>query len=69
MNPNSPFGIEGYYTTLTGMKVPHARPHAAPAAEQSRWDNYRRRHQNTANTALDVRQALAVVRSPKWRWA
>lgn len=69
MNPNSPFGIEGYYTMLVGMQVPHARPHTPPAPEKSRWENHRRRHQHAANTGLDVKQALALVRSPRWRWA
>ncbi len=69
MNPNSPFGIEGYYTMLTGMQVPHARPYTPPPAELARWENHRRRNQHAAGTALDVRQALAVVRSAKWRWA
>jgi tryptophan halogenase len=68
MEPNSPFGIEGYYTMLVGMKVPHARPFKVPPAEHSRWENHRRRNQQGANKALDVRQALAAIRGPKWKW-
>ncbi len=69
IDSNSPFGIEGYLTMLVGMKVPHARPHRPTAPELAKWQSHCRKNERLAATGLDVAQALAVLRDPRWRWA
>lgn len=68
LHPNSPFGMEGYLTLLTGMKVPHARPERTAAAEWMKWKNHTTRNKNNAARAMTVAEALAMIRHPNWKW-
>jgi len=68
MNPNSPFGIEGYYTMLVGQQVPYGKRHTAAPAERAKWNTYRQKNRAIAGKAMDVRQSLAMIRDPRWRW-
>jgi tryptophan halogenase len=62
------FGIAGYFALLTGQKVPHARIYEVPPDEAAKWNAERERYRQMATRALTVNEALALVRSPKWRW-
>ncbi len=69
VNPNSPFGIEGYYTLLVGQQVPYRRQPPITAAHQKTWDGHRQRHQFMASKALNVAETLKLIRHPRWKWA
>jgi tryptophan halogenase len=64
----SQFGIEGFLVMLVGSRVPYSNQHSPTEAE---WqiDRVRRAHfKNIANNGLDVKEALAFVKHPQWRW-
>lgn len=63
------FGYEGYLAMLVGMKVPYRLRHVAPPGEQARWRALQKLHRETAEKALTMQQALAIVRGPKWNSA
>jgi tryptophan halogenase len=67
-NPHNQFGIGGYFTLLIGMKVPFRKTFkfttADLAACRQRWDSYA----GHARRGLTVRQTLAAIRAPGWRW-
>ena len=62
------FGIEGYLVMLVGNRVPHGGQHEATAAERQIWDQLRTRFAAQAEAGMDVREALACIRHPGWRW-
>ncbi len=67
-NPHDQFGIGGYITLLTGMKVPHRQTYRPTEREMAIFDARRKQHREVALRSLSVRDALAVIRSPRWRW-
>lgn len=69
VDPNSPFGLEGYYTMLIGQQVPHARPYHPAQAEQERWQAKQRSFAAQAKSAMTAGEALRIIRDPRWRWA
>jgi tryptophan halogenase len=64
----SDFGIEGYFTMLVGNKVPYRKRHPATAAEMAVWNAHRQALATEAKGGLDVKESLAYVRDPRWRW-
>lgn len=68
LNPNSPFGLEGYYTLLLGQGVPFARRHRPAAEEMKRWEARRGQFAAAAKAAMNVEEALRFIRDPRWRW-
>ena len=62
------FGIEGYLVMLTGNRVPHDGRHEATAVERQTWDKLREGFAAQAEAGMDVREALACIRHPGWRW-
>jgi len=68
MNAFEPFGVGGYSAILLGQKVPFERVSSPSESERSVWSDRRRRWQEAARRAMTVKEALAVVRSPKWKW-
>ena len=68
LNPNSPFGLEGYYTLLIGQSVPFARLHQPAADELRRWEAHRRQFAAAAKAAMTAEEALRFIRDPRWRW-
>jgi len=62
------FGIEGYLAMLIGNKVPYRARHHATAAEREIWNRHRAAFAEQARAGMDVKEALAVFRSPEWRW-
>lgn len=54
-NPVSTFGLEGYYTILSGMDVPMHRPHKASEAERKVWRD------NLAALGREVRNGVGVM--------
>jgi tryptophan halogenase len=68
-NSASQFGIEGFLTMLVGNQAPYSARHHATAAEQQLIATGRSRFHALAQNGLDVKQSLAMIRHPTWRWA
>jgi len=62
------FGIEGFLVMLVGNKAPYRMQHQPTAAERENWNRHRAAFAAEAAAGMDVREALAVVRRPEWRW-
>ena len=62
------FGIEGFLVMLVGNKAPYRARHHATAAERELWNRHRADFAGQARAGMDVKEALAVVRRPEWRW-
>jgi tryptophan halogenase len=63
------FGSGGYAALLLGQKVPFQRTHEPTERERALWAERRRKWDEAARRAMTVNEALAAIRSPKWRWA
>jgi tryptophan halogenase len=62
------FGIEGFLVMLVGNKAPYRARHHATVAERETWNRHRAAFAEQARAGMDVREALAVIRRPEWRW-
>ena len=62
------FDLEGYLVLLVGNRVPYERHHLARPAEQQIWEQRRAGFASQAERGMDVREALACIRHPKWQW-
>jgi hypothetical protein len=68
-NPHDQFAFSGYATLLTGMKVPYRKTWQAPAGDAAAFEQRRNLYKQLAEQAFSVREALAAIRSPQWRWS
>ena len=64
----SSYGIEGFLVMLVGNSVPYKNRHKATAAEREAFNAHRRQFHAAAQTGMDVKQCLACIRNPAWRW-
>jgi hypothetical protein len=64
----SQFGLEGYWTLLVGQKVPYQVPYVPGPQERETWRQIQQAFKAKALTAVGVKEALALVRSPHFRW-
>ena len=62
------FKLEGYFTLLVGQKVPYCDSHPPSEEECRAWRSGQQSLRDRAQSALTVKQALAAVASPAWRW-
>jgi tryptophan 7-halogenase len=53
---------------LVGNQVPYHNHHPASAAERQALKMHRERFIIEARAGLDVKQTLAYIRHPTWRW-
>ena len=67
-HPADQFGIAGYVALLVGQKVPHRAAHHADEAELRAWQTFRQRQKEFALGAMTIKDVLATMRSPTWRW-
>jgi tryptophan halogenase len=67
-NTGSQFGIEGFLVMLVGDRVPYRGRYAPTADEWLLWNQRRAQFKSQAEAGLDVKQSLACVKSPSWRW-
>jgi tryptophan 7-halogenase len=67
-NTGSQFGIEGFLVLLVGQKIPYRNHHTPTTAELDFIAARRAQFKSEAATALDVKEALAFIRHPQWRW-
>jgi tryptophan halogenase len=68
LNQLDQFTIDGWLALLVGMKVPYARTHEATEAERSEWRRISGHFCKQAQQALTIREALDIIRSPRWHW-
>jgi tryptophan halogenase len=68
-NPHDQFAHTGYVTMLLGMKVPYRRTWAPTAEDRAKFETLRNAYRQMARNAATVREALAAIRSPAWKWA
>lgn len=66
--PSNAFGLEGYLVMLMGNSAPFKARHIATPAEKNTWLSRRASFDAIARSGLDVRQSLAYIRHPGWRW-
>jgi tryptophan halogenase len=68
LSPFDQFTMDGWLTLLVGQRVPTQRKYEPASAERATWEQIRAHMQKRAHDALTIPQALAVVRSPRWKW-
>lgn len=65
----SVFQLEGVWTHLVGMGVPHARAGRATESERAGWARHVASHlEAAARDGMTVEQTLAVYADPRWGW-
>lgn len=64
----SSFGLEGWLVMMIGNCVPYRNRHNIPKKERLVWSRRQADFAIAAQLGFDVRQALACVRDPRWRW-
>jgi tryptophan halogenase len=67
-NTGSQFGIEGFLVMLIGNRVPYHNHHVPNDMERHIMNQRRAQFKAQAQNGLDVKQALAFIRHPQWRW-
>ncbi len=68
LDPLSQFGLEGYWSLLIGQKVPVQRPYVPSPRERDIWRQIQETFKTKALAAVDIKEALALIRSPGFRW-
>ncbi len=64
----SDFGIEGYLAILVGNKVPYQSSYRPSARDLAKWNRHRDDYVRAARAGVDVRETLAFIHHPEWRW-
>ena len=64
----NPFGIDGYLVMLVGNRAPYRAHHQAGADERDALERIRGSLRARAEQGMTVAEALALMRSPRWRW-
>jgi tryptophan halogenase len=67
-DPFDSFQQIGYVALLVGQKVPYHTNYRATEQELRIWENQQQQYQQAAVRAMSVKEALAAIRSPKWKW-
>lgn len=62
LNPASAFGLEGYFSLFSGMRVPVAKPYQPTDAERKAWRANVKALGDDAARGCDMREALTVLR-------
>ncbi len=70
MLPREPgaFGVEGWLVHLVGNSHPYAPRYQAPKEQMALWNRRRAEFATVAQQGLDVKQSLAMIRDPRWKW-
>jgi tryptophan halogenase len=62
------FGMEGYLAMLVGLCAPYETKFRPSEQDQKNWATIQQAVRNKVASAYTVPEALALVRSPHWRW-
>jgi tryptophan 7-halogenase len=68
LDTNDQFGTEGYLSLLVGQQVEYESSHTPSAADWDNWKRIQEAIKRKATAALTVREGLAAIRAPSWRW-
>ena len=68
LSPFDQFTMDGWLTLLVGQKVPAARKFVPTTAEAELWAKLRAHIRLRGQQAFSIPEALAAVRSPRWKW-
>ena len=69
LSENNQFGIEGYLAMFVGMNVEHQKMHEPCDEELSRLTAHRSNNAQSAGSGVSVKEALKMIRDPRWRWS
>lgn len=69
LNAYDQFTIDGWLTLLVGMKVPYRKRYVPTREELQIWAQSRAQMRTRAKQGFTVKDALALVRSPRWKWS
>jgi tryptophan halogenase len=69
LSENNQFGIEGYLAMFVGMNVEHQKMHEPCDEELSRLTAHRSNNARSAGSGVSVKEALKMIRDPRWRWS
>lgn len=61
LGPNNPYGLDGIYALLMGLKVPHQRLYQASGPEKKIWSQRTEAHRAIARQALSMPEAAAQL--------
>lgn len=67
-NPDNQFKIGGYFTLLAGMSVPYRKSFEFSSTDVSARQRRCHAYEENARRGLSVRQTLATIRGPGWKW-
>ena len=68
VSPHDFFGLDGYFTHLLGQQVPFETSFVPTEREQKLAAEVQAAHRKIAESAMTTEEALAIVRSPDWKW-
>lgn len=68
LNQLDQFTMDGWLALLVGMQVPYRRTYQASEAEWQEWRRITGHFRRQAQQAMTVKEALAVIHAPNWRW-
>lgn len=68
LNPYDQFTMDGWLTLFVGQKVPHRKRYTPSTVEMELWQQIRTQIRSRARQGFTVKEALAIVRSPQWKW-
>ncbi len=68
LDQNDQFGSEGYLSMLVGQQVEYEATYTPTAAEWENWNRIQEAVKRKVTAALTVRDGLAAIRAPNWRW-
>jgi tryptophan halogenase len=68
LSPDDQFQMEGYLAMMVGQRVPHRSEFVPTEAERRAFEWQQRTFEAQARAGYNVRDALAVVRSPQFQW-
>ena len=69
IQPLDQFKLDGYLTMLVGMKVPFKSTHKISKEEWGTWQQIRQSIKRDVDNAYTCEDAMALVKSPAWRWS
>jgi tryptophan halogenase len=64
----SQFGLEGYWSLLIGQKVAYRQAYLPSPEERASWRQIQKAFQAKAEAAVDIREALALIRAREFQW-
>ena len=68
LSPDDQFQMEGYLAMLVGQRVPYRSDYIIPPNERQAWEFQMRKFEAQARAGYNVRDALAIIRSPQFQW-